>query len=158
MRRMGYSADAKENSMSYAHLYRILVPGAPLHRRTDRDTFPTAEFAIRVNATNFLREVAVQPGLQQPHLISSFAGSLDRLLFAFPRYAVTNPVLSAAYRSLLNELRVGTKFVIVHHESQKAAIEAWLSNAGHQSASITWAPLPDFISFTDWAEDGYVRS
>ena len=52
------------NPMSYAHLYRILVPDAPLHRRTDRDTFPTPEAALRVDATSFLREAAIQPGLQ----------------------------------------------------------------------------------------------
>ena len=46
--------------------------------------------------------------------------------------------------------------MVAHHESQKAAIESWFFGAGHESASITWAPLPDFTNFTDWAEDGYV--
>ena len=142
--------------MSYSHLYRILVPDAPLHRRTDRDTFPTVEFALRADATNFLREAAIQPGLQQPRLVSSFAGTMDALLFAFPKYAVSDPEYAAAYQSLINELRVGTRFVITFHESQKAAIETWFSNAGHQAANLTWVPLPDFTSFTDWAEDGYV--
>ena len=93
--------------MSHAHLYRILVPEAALHRRTERDEFPTPEAAARARAANFLREAAVQPGLQRPHLVSSFEGSLDELLFAFPRYGVADPALSAAYKSLIRELRNG---------------------------------------------------
>ena len=143
--------------MSYAHVYRVLVPNAPLHKRTDRDTFQIEEFAARARATNFLRfESTVQPGLQQPHLISSFAGSFDTLLLALPRYAVVDHNLAAGYQSVIRELRVGTQFVVAHQSSQKSTIETWFTRAGHQLASITWAPLPEFANFTDWAEDGYV--
>jgi hypothetical protein len=142
--------------MSRAHVYRILVPDAPLNRRTDRDTFPTPEAARRVEATNFLRERAAQPGLQTPQLISSFAGSIDSLLFVFPRYVVSDDRFVAAYQSLIRELRPGTQFVVVHHESIRTTVERWFTSAGHASANLTLVPLPDFTSLTDWAEDAYV--
>lgn len=142
--------------MPYANLFRILVPDAPLHRRTDRDSPSSLEAALRVDATNFLRELPVKPGLQEPRPVSTYDGSLDTLLFALPQFVVTNPTFAAAYQSLLNELRAGTRFVIAHHESQRAAVEAWFATAGHPAANLTWVPLPDFTSFTDWAEDGYV--
>ena len=142
--------------MSRSHVYRILVPDAPLHRRTDRDIHPTLEVARRVETTNFLRERMAQPGLQTPRLISSFAGSIDALLFVFPRYVAGDPRLIAAYESLIRELRPGTRFVLVHHESIKAAVERWFTSAGHSAADLTWVALPDFTSLTDWAEDAYV--
>lgn len=142
--------------MFYSHLFRILVPDAPLHRRTDRDSPSSLEAALRVDATNFLREAPIQPGLQQPRLVSSYAGSFDTLLFALPQYVAANPTFTAAYQSLLAQLRPGTRFVVAHHESHRTPLESWFTAAGHSPASVTWVPLPDFASFTDWAEDGYV--
>lgn len=71
--------------MPYASLFRILVPDAPLHRRTDRNSPSSLEAALRVDATNFLRELPVKPGLQEPHLVSTYNGSFDTLLFALPQ-------------------------------------------------------------------------
>jgi hypothetical protein len=142
--------------MSRAHVYRILVPDAPLHRRTDRDTFATPEAARRVDATNFLRERAAQPGLQTPRLLSTFSGSIDALLFVWPRYVAGDTRFVAAYRSLIGALRPGTKFVVVHHESIATTVEGWFTGAGHAPADLTMVPLPDFTSLTDWAEDAYV--
>jgi hypothetical protein len=141
--------------MSYQHLYRVLVPDAPLHRRTERDTFPSPEAERRAATANFLRE-ALKPGLQLPRLVSSYDGSIDQLLFAYPRYVVEQAALASAHRSLLAALRPGTEFVVVHHESIRPTLAVWFAEAGHEPASVTWVPLPDFASFTDWAEDGYL--
>jgi hypothetical protein len=129
-RRALQSLHQTEKLMSRAHVYRILVPDAPLHRRTDRDTFPDPEFARRVDATNFLRERTAQPGLQTPRLISSFAGSIDALLFVFPRYVVSDDRLVAA--SSRSTGCVPKRFVVVHHESSR---RQWKGGSPARSSS-----------------------
>ena len=68
------------------------MPDMPLHKRTERDVFPDAAAELRVRSTSLLRRKAA--GLVSPSLTSSYAGSIDRILFAFPRYA-TGAALSA---------------------------------------------------------------
>jgi len=135
-------------------LLRFLVPDAPRHRRTDRDAIPAAPFASRSAAAPFLTERPVQPGLQKPSLVSSCVGVIDTILLAIPEYGIAT--YAAQYQSLIGALRAGTRFVVVHHRSFRAPIEAWFRNAGHTAENLTYVPLPDYVSFTDWAEDGYV--
>jgi len=142
--------------MSYSHLYKILVPNAPLHRRTEKDILVTPEAATRRQSERFLSDNTLQVGLQKPKLISSYDGSIDRLLFAFPNYVVSDPALIAAYQSLIEELRVGTQFIVIHHESAKTEVESWFNTAGHPPSNITLVSFRDYVSFTDWAEDAYV--
>ena len=142
--------------MSYSHLYKILVPNAPLHRRSEKDIFVTSESASRRQSQRFLLDKPIQPGLQKPKLISSYEGSIDHLLFAFPNYVVDDPALVAAYKSLIKELRVGTQFIVIHHEFARSAVESWFKTAGHPSSNITFVSFRDYVSFTDWAEDAYV--
>src|SRR5215207_6653831 len=73
-------------SMAGRSLYRVLVPDAPLHRRTEVDESGAPEFGPRANA---VRQVV--PGLQSPSLVSSFDGSIDRILFCFPGWATSDP-------------------------------------------------------------------
>lgn len=35
-------------------------------------------------------------------------------------------------------------------------ISPWFSSAGHDASSVSFAPLPRYVSFTDWAEDAFV--
>lgn len=129
--------------------FRFLVPDAPGHRRTDRDRFP----AVGPSRAATLNQLRVTPGIARPSLVSSWAGSIDRLLLAFPSYGVHAPELAAGYRSVIGTLRRGTEFVVVHHERDRAAVEAWFAEAGHVARLV---PMPDYVDFTDWAEDGYV--
>ncbi len=137
-------------------LYNLLVPDAPPHRRTERDVPSSPEAGLRARAAGFLREAAVQPGLQTPSLVSSFQGAIRAILFAFPTGGVLDPVSVAAYRSVLAALRPGTRFAAVHNVRDRAAVEEWFAAAGHTAESVTYVPLPDYVTFTDWAEDGYV--
>jgi hypothetical protein len=43
----------------------------------------------------------------------------------------------------------------VHSASVRDAVEEWFRTAGHTD-TVTYVPLPDYVSFTDWAEDAYV--
>ena len=133
-------------------LYRRLVPDAPLHRRTDRD--PVAERGLeRFEALR--AATPPTPGLSSPRLNSSWEGRIEQLLLAFPSWAVDDAATSAGYRSVVSALRPGTEFVVVHSESRRATVEAWFRSAGHTNA-VTYVPLPDYVGFTDWAEDAYV--
>ncbi len=74
--------------MAGRSLYRTLVPDAPLHRRTEADT-------PRLSPSRAAAARQVVPGLQAPSLVSSFDGSIDRILFCFPSWAVAEPSLVA---------------------------------------------------------------
>ena len=137
--------------MTAGSLYRTLVPDAPLHRHTDVDVPRAPEFGHRA-AT--LKQFG--PGLQSPRLVSSFDGSIDRILLCFPSWAVSDPRLVGGYTSVIEALRVGTRFIVVHNASVGKAVEEWFVNAGHPLENIELVPLPDFVAVTDWAEDAYV--
>jgi hypothetical protein len=136
-------------------LLKLLVPEAPAHKRTERD-ITAGDAARRVRAAPFLRERRIEPGLKSPALVSSYAGAIERVLFAFPKYAVTDPALAAGYQSVIKALRPGTEFVVVHAKSSASIVGGWFKAAGHATSKVTHVPMPDYVSFTDWAEDGYV--
>ncbi len=142
--------------MSNSLIYRTLVPNAPLYRRTEGDEFRDTLFALRTKSNGFLLEKAVIAGLQEPTLVSSFSGSIDRILFCFPNWSTQDPDYIQAYRSVIDSLRVGTKFVVVHHESIKPTLETWFATPGHLPDDVIYVTLPDYVSLTDWAEDAYV--
>ena len=132
-------------------LYRTLVPDAPLHRRTEADP-GTARGLERQTAVRSV--TAPTPGLDKPRLNSSWQGRIEQLLLCFPAWATGDPETSAGYRSVITAMRPGTEFVVVHTTQQRGTVEAWFRQAGH--AEVTYVPLPEYVSFTDWAEDAYV--
>lgn len=142
--------------MQMSHIYRALVPDAPLHRRTEGDRIKDSTFSKRLNSNRSLIDKTIIPGLQEPTLISSFSGSIDQILFCFPNWASGDKKLSPAYQSVIRSLRVGTKFVVVHHESIKSNITPWFTSSGHKIEDVLFISLPDYVSLTDWAEDAYV--
>ena len=139
--------------MASSHLLRTLVPDMPLHKRTERDVYADPVTAQRAEAAGLLRPKAA--GLRSPSLTSTYAGTIDRILFAFPRFA-TDPDLTAGYKSVIAALRHGTEFVVVHAKSLRPGIDAWFTGAGHSLDKVTFVELADYVNFTDWAEDGYV--
>jgi hypothetical protein len=136
-------------------VYRTLVPDAPIHRRTEYD-LSDQRLNLRRRPTRFPTAAIRIPGLQDPSLISSFSGSIDRILFCFPAWAPQDPALAPAYQSVISALRKGTKFIVAHHESALPAVQAWFDAAGHAADDVTFVGLPDYVNLTDWAEDAYV--
>jgi hypothetical protein len=134
------------------NLYRQLVPEAPLHRRTDRDP---GRDAARERSASLRAAAPPRPGLTDPRLHSTWQGRIEQLLFAFPAWAAEDPESVAGYRSVIEALRPGTAFVVVHSASVRDTVEQWFRSAGHTD-TVTYVPLPDYVSFTDWAEDAYV--
>jgi hypothetical protein len=98
--------------------------------------------------------VPPRPGLDKPRLTSSWQGCIEQLLLSFPAWATGDPATSAGYRSLIAAMRPGTEFVVVHSVQQRGTVEAWFRQARH--TAVTYVPLPEYVSFTDWAEDAYV--
>jgi hypothetical protein len=133
-------------------LYRRLVPDAPLHRRTDRD--PVSDSALE-RFESLRTATPPTPGLQEPRLVSTWQGRIERLLFAVPAFSVDDDESATAYRSVVSALRPGTEFVVVHAASRRDDVEAWFRAAGHTD-TVTYVPLPDYVAFTDWAEDAYL--
>ena len=134
--------------MATESLYRVLVPDAPPHRRTEYDPPGTPSSSRRPRAAT--------PGLARPRLVSSCVGSIDRLLLCIPSWALDRPELVAGYRSLIASLRPGTRFVVAHHRADRPTMEPWFRAAGHDAAAVDWAPLAPYVAVTDWAEDAYV--
>src|SRR4029078_9053047 len=126
------------------------------HKRTARDGAPTPDVERRTRSAPFLVEKARTPGLKTPVLVPSYQGSSDELLLTLPQWAVDDPELSPGYKSLIASLRPRTRFVVVHAKSSGAAVKSWCKAAGHPAGNVTYVPLADYVSFTDWAEDGYV--
>jgi len=139
--------------MPSSHLLRTLLPETPLHKRTEKDIYPDAATERRTKFISVLRSRAV--GIRSPSLTSSYAGSIDTIMFAFPRYAI-NATLAGGYKSVIAALRPGTAFVVVHAKSVRPEIDSWFAAAGHPIDKVTFVELPDYVNFTDWAEDGYV--
>ena len=109
-------------------LYRKLVPDAPLHRRTDRD--PVGD-ASRARSEALRAATPPAPGLSDPRLHSTWQGRIEQILVAFPAWAVEDPESVAGYRSVIEALRPGTEFVVVHSACLRATVEEWFRSAGH---------------------------
>ncbi|GAA1469918.1 hypothetical protein [Microbacterium thalassium] len=96
-----------------------------------------------------------RPGLQEPSLIPSADGAIAEILLVLPDWAVTRPEFAQGYRSVIGELRRGTRFVVVHQD-ELDLISGWFTAAGHHLDQVTFVPVPGYVSLTDWAEDAYV--
>jgi hypothetical protein len=138
------------------NLYRRLVPDAPRNRRTEADVYTSADSERRARLASRLAPPVARPGLQTPALISSWQGVIQEILLALPSYGVASPELAAGYKSVISALRHGTRFVVVHHESRRWDVEEWFEAAGHPAGNVTYVAVPDYVTFTDWAEDPYV--
>ena len=139
-------------------LFRALVPDAPANRRTERDDDLGVDerIASRIEIGNTLTANFRQPGLQRPGLVSSCDGAIRQVLLCLPAFAVTEPRFVEGYKSLIQKLRAGTQFVVVHHRQHESTVRSWFVDAGHQVANVALVPLESYVRFTDWAEDAYV--
>lgn len=137
-------------------LFRALVPDAPANRRVEGDPDRGDRFLTRAKVASFFTKKAFAPGLASPSLVSSQTGKIDKLLFAFPPFAVSEPAYVAAYQSVIRAMRAGTEFIVAATEADQPTILSWFTSAGHARDKVTFATMPDYARFTDWAEDAYV--
>jgi hypothetical protein len=94
---------------------------------------------------------------KQPRIVSSAEGSIDRILFTIPDYAIggdTNP-LWKVYQDLIKKLPTYTQFTFITHESSKESLLGWLREQGLEKRALVHT-MADHLRFTVWAEDAFV--
>lgn len=94
------------------------------------------------------------PRPARPRLVGSADGAIERLLLTIPAYAARSGLLAGTYRHLLAQLRPGVEVVALTHESVRDDVVSWMADVGRPQSSVIAAP--DHLSFSVWAEDGYV--
>lgn len=91
----------------------------------------------------------------EPRIVSSAHGRLERLLLTYPHYAEGELSLAATYGDLLRLLPATCELVILCHPRVAGDLDRLIERErpGHRPTVI---PAPDYLSFSVWAEDGYV--
>src|SRR5688572_3839931 len=112
-------------------LFATHFPNEPHAKRTSRDQ-PTALEALAMKSRNVAR-IAVTPGVQTPSLISSYAGSIDELLFTWPPSVFVFPEDRDGFRRLLAALPRDTRFLIAHAEADAQKVVDLLTETGHET-------------------------
>jgi len=105
------------------------------------------------------------PALDQPQLISSVSGDIDRVLLTIPSWVFLEgqedqdviDKYANAYHAFLAQLPQSTRFVIMTHRASKAALGKWLRRHGVQDRTEV-VPVRNTLRFTVWAEDAYCVS
>ena len=98
----------------------------------------------------------VEPKPLNPTLVSSAEGSVERIFFTIPRYAIQgdqNPYWTA-FADLMIKLPNYTKLLIITHDSTKQDLIDWLNSHGLTNRAELGS-VPDHLHFSVWAEDGY---
>lgn len=124
-----------------------------LRPRYKKDSFAT-DITTRARAMTFDLLESLRPAIQQPRLVSSAFGEIDRLLFTIPSYVFQFPAYSNVYEDLLRKLPAAANFVILVQGSVRNQVDAMVARVGATSRT-TIINAPNFMRFTVWAEDGY---
>ncbi len=106
------------------------------------------------NAVNLDLIGATAPAFPNSKLVSSAFGSIDRILFTLPDYAL-NPSYITVYEDLFASLPQSTRIVILCSAKTRLAVDDLLRNAGVLDRSEIGETNYD-IRFSIWAEDAYV--
>lgn len=126
---------------------------AGLHPRNKFDP-GISDITAKEKAVNFDLLGATAPAFQNSKLVSSAFGSLDRILFTIPGYAL-NQHYRDAYEDLLASLPSSTGIVVMCSAGTKLAVENLLDDAGVMDRTELVETNYN-INFSIWAEDAYV--
>jgi hypothetical protein len=91
----------------------------------------------------------------EPRLVGTAAGDIKRILFTITNYAASEPILAAAYQSLLAQLPKQVEVVVLVQESSEAAVSGWLAQYDYADR-MQVDTFADELNISIWAEDGYV--
>ena len=91
----------------------------------------------------------------RPKLIPTADGPISRMLLTIPAYAVAEPIMAAAYQSLLHALPKEVRLVVLVQAAAEKTVRQWLMDSGHLVASEI-STFDDSLRISVWAEDGYV--
>ncbi len=132
--------------------------------RFEKDASATVE-AFKARAIFFdLLELERLKKLDQPSLISSLHGGIERVLFtipywvffpeSFPGEAELIRKYAKAFRHILSTLPQNTRVVLFTHEASVEVATSWLSEFD-MTARTEIVSAPNSMKFTVWAEDAY---
>ena len=99
----------------------------------------------------------ITPKPKQPRIVSSAEGSLDRILFTIPDYAIggdDNP-LWKVYKDLFAKLPSYTQFLVVTHKGTEEKLQQCAHEMGIDKR-MRIVPMADHLRFTVWGEDAFV--
>ena len=111
----------------------------------------------RVFAASTLLEAPGVSRPERPRLIPSADGPITRMLLTIPAYAGLEPIMAAAYQSLLRSLPTGMRLAVLVQAAVEQEVRQWLLTTGRlESTDI--GTFDDTLNISVWAEDGYVVS
>jgi hypothetical protein len=121
-----------------------------------RDRQPSSsQLAAGIAALETL-EADLAPALPvDPRIVSSAHGALEHILLTYPPYAEGDLSLEATYGQLLSRLPPTCQITILAHPFVRDDLGR-LIQANRPDNPPTVIEAPDYLSFTVWAEDGYV--
>ena len=122
--------------------------------RRDRQPSPAA---LRSGITALdLHEVTLAPATPvDPQIVSSAHGALRHVLLCYPPYAEGDFTLETTYAELLRELPAGCDLTILVHPQVVDDLNRVIDRE-RPGNRPTLVESPDYLSFSVWAEDGYV--
>ncbi len=134
----------------------------PFRFERDHSATPTS-FKARAQFFDLIEEKRLDR-LEQPHLVSSLHGAIERILFTIP-YWVFHPEMypaeeqmirkyAAVFRHILSTLPQATRVVLFTHQRSAALAREWLEELG-MAGRTEIVEAPDTMRFSVWAEDAY---
>ena len=105
-------------------------------------------------ASTLLQSVGVSRP-ERPKLVPTADGPIRRMLLTVPAYAVAQPIMAAAYQSLLRSLPQEVRLVVLVQAAAEEGARQWLQDSGHLASSDI-STFDDSLNISIWAEDGYV--
>lgn len=91
----------------------------------------------------------------EPRIVSSAHGALKEILLTYPPYAGGDLSLEHTYADLLRLLPATCRLTILCHPAVADDLDRIIERE-RPADRPTVIPAPDYLSFTVWAEDGYV--
>ncbi|HEX2274315.1 MAG TPA: hypothetical protein VHG90_10635, partial [Acidimicrobiales bacterium] len=121
-----------------------------------RDRQPTAA-ALRSGITAFdlLATTAAPATPVDPRIVSSAHGALRHLLLCYPPYAEGDFTLEGTFAELFRKLPSGCALTVLAHPAVADDLRRIVDRDRRQNRP-TVIESPDYLSFSVWAEDGYV--
>lgn len=138
----------------------FFVDKSPIPERSEKDSqaiVASKRSRALASSVHMLEGLRMPSRPKHPSLVSSCLGRITRVLLTMPDYVFEDSYYLEVYRTLIQHLGTGTRFVVAVHERYAERIEALLRESGLKTNPDIVA-ISDSIHFSVWAEDAYVCS
>src|SRR5215831_9259864 len=90
-----------------------------------------------------------------PQMVSSVAGSFDRILLTMPDWLFSARAYNGVYKDFFKKLPKRLQYVIVIPRSKRQSLNRWIREY-QLNRRVEVVPVSNELDFTVWAEDPYV--